>query len=310
MPSRSWIWILGIGALLLLLLAAAVAFSGGTEGDVVLNEVHFPGGDEPLWVELQNAGSTPRHLGGWILEGPAGRWVLPNRTLPPGRFVVVTDDPEGLRRAYPDFVGRLWKAEGQLVLSPEAGYLILREPDGGVRDALNWGPVAPAWAGLGLWTDLRGALAEGVRPGLSLERRVAGLDRDLPADWILQPNPSPGRVLPPAQSPDEYVLLTTSTNWAANLGGLLLSLAFVFIALVARRFELLFGQRTFWPLMLVSPVGILFYVTVQARAFQVRGRMTYGEQWMSFSVLLASAAVSAWVTLRFYRLARALEEEE
>ena len=139
---------------------------------------------------------------------------------------------------------------------------------------------------------------------------MAGLDRDLPADWILQPNPSPGRVLPPAQSPDEYVLLTTSTNWAANLGGLLLSLAFVFIALVARRFELLFGQRTFWPLMLVSPVGILFYVTVQARAFQVRGRMTYGEQWMSFSVLLASAAVSAWVTLRFYRLARALEEEE
>lgn len=123
----------------------------------------------------------------------------------------------------------------------------------------------------------------------SLERRPVGTDHDTPGDFVRQPWPSPGTVNAPSGTRAAQLLLVEWTNVASYAGGIILWIAFVYIAMVARRFEALTQQRTFWQAMLVAPAGILIYNVIQAYGFLARGSMTQGEQWTGFLILFFSA---------------------
>jgi len=147
-----------------------------------------------------------------------------------------------------------------------------------------------------------------LRADYTLERRPLGLDTDRASDFILQPFPSPGTVNLPSAPQGVYSFFIDWTNAAAVAGGILLWIAFVFIALVARRFEALTQQRTFWWAMLVAPSGIVVYALIQAYGFLVRGRMTPDEQLIGFLVLFASAVLCTALVFLFRRRAKSILE--
>lgn len=147
-----------------------------------------------------------------------------------------------------------------------------------------------------------------LRADYTRERRPLGLDTDRPSDFILQPFPSPGTVNLPSAPQGIYSFFIDWTNAAAVAGGILLWIAFVFIALVARRFEALTQQRTFWWAMLAAPSGIVVYALVQAYGFLVRGRMTPDEQMVGFLVLFASAVLCTALVFLFRRRAKSILE--
>jgi hypothetical protein len=69
-------------------------------GDIVINEfvasntsgLQDEDGDTSDWIELYNGGVSPVNLGGWALSDDAGepdKWIVPNRTLDPGDYLVL-----------------------------------------------------------------------------------------------------------------------------------------------------------------------------------------------------------------------------
>ncbi|MBN1485508.1 MAG: lamin tail domain-containing protein [Chloroflexia bacterium] len=142
----------------------------------------------------------------------------------------------------------------------------------------------------------------------SLERRTIGVDTNSPGDFIRQPFPSPASVNVPASTRAAQLLFIDWTNAVSFAGGIILWVAFVYIALIARRFEALTQQRTYWQAMLVSPVGILIYNIVQAYGFLTRGSMTPGEQRFSFLVLFFSALACTALVYVFRRRAQRILE--
>ncbi|GIV96099.1 MAG: hypothetical protein KatS3mg057_0756 [Herpetosiphonaceae bacterium] len=152
-------------------------------------------------------------------------------------------------------------------------------------------------------------------------RRSIGLDSNAASDW--RPGPaSPGsRSLPTVRSSTRIVLIEL-TNYISLIGGFLLWSAFVLIGLIARRFERLTGQRTFWQAMVIAPIGIVIYNLIQTNAFFSRGAMTdcrttkrgwvfefsLCEQLWSFVPLFIAAAIMTYAILLFYRAARRILE--
>lgn len=305
------------------IIGVVVAFSGSlsrTESDapVVINEV-YPAfqAEVPVpqqWFELYNRNEEWHVLEGWTVEMTAGvRLALPRIVLAPQGYAVVALSKDQFLAAYPGFPGQVVGLQGSssgLGMSLAKGYLVLRDAQGRVVDAVNWGRPDRPPADVTLWE------APAFEPGSgwagkvssSLERRPLGLDTDRSSDFIRQPFPSPGTVNLPSATSGAYSFFIDWTNAAAVGGGILLWIAFVFIALIARRFEALTQQRTYWWAMLVAPIGILVYNLIQAYGFLVRGRMLLEEQWAGFVTLFVSALVCTILVYIFRRRAKRILE--
>ena len=276
----------------------------------------MPEAPEPYqWFELYNRTGNWQVLEDWSVEMEAGSpQALPRLVLPPYGYAVVAASEEHFLAEHPDFPGIVvflprWPGLGQ-------GFLVLRNAQGEVVDAVNWKKVETPPAEVKLWDAP--ALGMGapwifdaqrnIQADHSLERRPVGIDRNLPADFIRQPFPSPGTVHEPSATWPAYLLLTDWTNVASVAAGVLLWIAFIYVALIARRFEALTQQRTFWQAMLFAPSGILFYVVVQSIGFRTRGSMTVDEQWWSFVILFISALLCAALVFLFRQRARKILE--
>ncbi len=118
--------------------------------DVVINEIQYHraplsrAGDpitarDEEWIELYNRGTDAVDLGGWQLVD-AVAYVFPDgTTLAPGAYVVVANDADALRAAYPgvdvvgDFEGRLDNRSDRILLRDARGNLAdeVRYYDGG-----------------------------------------------------------------------------------------------------------------------------------------------------------------------------------
>lgn len=292
-----------------------------TRTEVVINEV-YPAllSSDPIpeqWVELYNRTGTWKTLENWSLEMAAGNYMLlPTIDLPPNGYAIVAASQEHFQANHPDYLGSLVSPAGWSDL--RNGFVVLRNQAGEAVDAVNW--IAPKEGeqpvGVALWGE------PSIPPGAgwifkdgnvvvdhSLARRPVGMDRDIAGDWFRQPYISPGRVYAPSATASTQSLFIDWTNVASFAGGILLWIAFVYVALIARRFEALTRQRTFWQAMLIAPSGILFYNIVQGYGFLVRGRMSSAEKWWGFVVLFVSALLCTALVFVFRQRAKSILEE-
>jgi hypothetical protein len=276
---------------------------------VILSEIATgPRGD--AYVELYNDTDAPVDVKGWSVKTLSGTAELDRNTIiEPGSYLIVPSYPKAFEQAHPALAEAAAKTSGQIEFVAPKGALILYDTKGITVDAVTWPMPAPAG---------------GPRPGLpSLVRRTQGLDSDTNGDWRAGPA-TPGTFgLPTIRMPSRIFLLEV-TNYLSLIGGFLLWAAFVLMGLIARRFETLTGQRTFWQGMVIAPVGILIYNLIQANAFFARGAMTdcrlpaegnrwtFGfstcEQLWSFVPLFIAACVMAYVVYLFYRISRRILE--
>ena len=145
---------------------------------VKINEVGF-GAAGAEWVELYNAGARPVLLDGWSLAAGVTRYPLPPVVIPAHGFVVLTPN-EVFLHTYPAFRQPLAPLSAPLTLARQNGVVEIIDADGHAVDVVAWGVAEGIFQ--------RGA----VPAGHSLERRTAGLDRDLPEDFVENAQPTPG----------------------------------------------------------------------------------------------------------------------
>lgn len=275
------------------------------------------------WFELYNRTGAWQTLEGWTAEMVTGeRLAIPRLVVPPYGYAIVAASEATFQAEHPDFIGlTAYPTQPWPGLNRQSGFLVLRNAKGDAVDSVNWGTVANGPADVKFWKApafVSGApwvtaadpktSAVSILADNSLERRPSGMDRDVPADFIRQPFPSPGTVTEPSATAAAYALFIDWTNVASLGGGLLLWIAFIFVALIARRFETLTQQRAFWQAMLVAPSGILFYIVVQSYGFAQRGSMLPNEQMWGFTVLFISALLCLGLVFLFRQRAKNILE--
>lgn len=95
----------------------------------------------------------------------------------------------------------------------------------------------------------------------------------------------------------------TMHNWELILGGLLLWGTFVFLALIARRYEIVLHKSTKWQYMLIAPSGILIYVLLSAIAYsQAKIMMNSFQRWIAYSAFLFSGLFSLGGAIQFIQI--------
>lgn len=287
--------ILGLSfALPLLLALIGVGIRTDKQQDLVINEAFVvpQNAKSGAWVELYNTTDQPIAVDGWKLSTAAADVATLKGSVPPGGYLVVK-------------TSSAWNAKADAV--------ILREPVfGNVIDDVHWGP-APKLSPIADWTKTAGAAP---RAQASLVRNPQGFDSDSGKDWLVTA-PSPNAQSPASLSSGMYRLLFDITNYVSLIAGFLLWGAFILIGLIAKRFEMLTGQRSFWIAMIIAPIGIIIYNAIQSYAFFTAGKMTECKTGIGFSAcqqgwafltMFVSAVAMAYVVYRFYGIARRILE--
>jgi hypothetical protein len=279
-------------------LPLALAFAGvGMRSDkgtaLVINEAFVnPGADQSgTWVELYNTTDEPIVVDGWTIGTVGGTVQTLSGTVDPQSYLVVK-------------APKAWSADADAV--------ILSSADRTIVDDVHWG-AAPAESPIKSW----GASAtRGPAPNASLVRNIQGFDSDTAKDW-LQTIPTPNQQSPVSLNRGIYRILFDITNYVSLIAGFLLWGAFILIGLIAKRFEMLTGQRSYWMAMVIAPIGIVIYNLIQSYSFFTAGKMTECKTGLSFAAcqqgwafvpLFLSAVAMAYVVYHFYGIARRILE--
>lgn len=308
-----------------LLLATMFAFAEqalAASPSLVINEVYAPigGNSDAQWLELYNRSSAPIVIDGWKLRTANNEYPLPTITVSPvstnttAGFILITFSRAAVTN---QFGGSL--ANGVVIvdlglstgpLNPQADMLSLVSSTGLIVDQVNWGPVGSGWknANTLLWqptgdTPLESpATADGKTQSLGRTWNTEGKDTDSPADFTVHTPASPGTKSPRQPLPSEILGKPTDVmSWAA---GVLLWIGFILAALIARRFQNLSGQRTYWQALLIAPSGILIYTIIQGLAFGQSRAMNDSEKWTGFPILFLSAILCFYVIAIFSGIAK------
>jgi hypothetical protein len=286
--------ILGLALVLPLVLAFwGVGIRRDLQRPIVINEIMVTpkAPQSGAWIELYNNTDEPIAIDGWRLSTASGDVQALEGSVPPKSYKVIATPSA-------------WKADSDAV--------ILRGVDGNQLDAVQWGP-APAKSPIIGWDK---TAVKPPAPGAALVRNPQGLDTDTQKDWR-PTRPSPNAQSPASLSVGLYRVLFDITNYASLIAGFLLWGAFILIGLIAKRFEMLTGQRAFWSAMIIAPIGIVIYNAIQSYAFFTAGAMTECKTGLSFSAcqqgwgftpLLISALAMVYVVYRFYGIARRILE--
>lgn len=105
----------------------------------------------------------------------------------------------------------------------------------------------------------------------------------------------------------EYLLLAVIPNYLLVLGALLLWLAFIVLGIIARRYEIVLGERTNWQFMVVAPTGILIFAIIQLVYCGFGGKMMlpkHGINYIAYGLFLLSGILSLVANVRFYQVTR------
>ncbi|HEX6293249.1 MAG TPA: lamin tail domain-containing protein [Herpetosiphonaceae bacterium] len=279
----------------LLLAFLGVGIRTDKETALVLNEVFvLPQKGAEAWVELYNNTDEPIAIDGW-------------------RLGTASDDVATLEGTVAPHAYRVIKTPG--AWNEKSDAVILYGVDGSQVDHVYWGP-APEKSPIVGWSKTGAGAASAPKPGAALVRNPQGLDSDTAKDWR-GARPSPNGQSPVSLSTGTYRLLFDITNYVSLIAGFLLWGAFILIGLIARRFEMLTGQRSFWIAMVVAPIGIVIYNIIQSYAFFTAGVMSECktglgfsacQQGWAFTALCISAMAMAYVVYRFYGIARRILE--
>ncbi len=86
-------------------------------------------------------------------------------------------------------------------------------------------------------------------------------------------------------------------------GAIFLWGTFIFLALIARRYEIVFHKQTRWQVMLIAPSGILIYVVLCAVAYSMaQVMMSTTQRWIAYSAFFLSGLFSMGGALQFLQL--------
>lgn len=286
--------ILGLALVLPLVLAFwGVGIRRDLQHAIVINEIMVTPKDPQAgaWVELYNNTDDPISIDGWRLSTASSDVVTLQGSVPPKSYHLIK-------------AASAWQATSDAV--------ILRGVDSNQLDAVQWGP-APVKSPIIGWEK---TALKPPAPGVALVRNPQGLDSDTQKDWRAT-RPTPNGASPASLSIGLYRVLFDVTNYLSLIAGFLLWGAFILIGLIAKRFEMLTGQRAFWSAMIIAPIGIVVYNAIQSYAFFTAGAMTECKTGLSFSAcqqgwaftpLLISSLAMIFVVYRFYGIARRILE--
>lgn len=287
---RSADLLIPLALILAFVLPLLLAFAGvGIRSDLghplVINEIAVTPKDPAAgaWVELYNNTDEPISIEGWKLSTATNDVAALDGSVPPRGFRVIK-------------IPSVWNGQSDAVILREGVY-------GNVIDDVHWG-AEPAKTPILNWKE---TATKAPAVGSALIRNPQGLDSDTNQDWR-PAKPSPNSQSPASLSVGMYRFLTDATNYVSLIAGFLLWGAFILIGLIAKRFEVLTGQRSFWMAMIIAPIGIVVYNIIQSYAFFTAGIMTPIQQAWAFSALLLSALAMAYVVYRFYGIARRILE--
>ncbi len=108
-------------------------------------------------------------------------------------------------------------------------------------------------------------------------------------------------------APDAYQALAVIPNYLLVLGALLLWLAFIVLGIIARRYEIVLGERTQWQFMIFAPTGILCFAVIQLLYCGFGGKMILpkgGINYIAYGLFLISGVLSLAANLKFYSVTK------
>jgi hypothetical protein len=129
-------------------------------------------------------------------------------------------------------------------------------------------------------------------------------DPGKPGIFTVHETVSPGGKVP--QPIEKYnFVLKDFTNVITVVGSLLLFLVFIMIGVIARRFETLAQQRTYWQLLLLAPIGLLIYSVVTIWAFVgPNGSLNESDRWWGFTSLFLTGIACVVIINVFRNIAK------
>jgi hypothetical protein len=327
-----------VACLLTLLLAACGELTPSGEVDqLLINEVYTGANNGGIqWIELLNNTNDMLSLAGYKLETSHGSVDLGALTsittyskLTKGSVLVITNSPQAINdQAYkflqdsarddnaraavkrPPLPLKEDKVLGKL--DPNKELVVLKGPDGKVIDQLGWGgPNLNSVAGLA--NDTNTNLPAPTNDNKSLGRTsTVGQDPGQlnPGPFTVHNTLTPGFVNIPRAPTTWNFIFTNFTDIVGTVGGAVLWLAFIIVALVAQRFETLSEQHTYWRWLMAAPAGILLYVILQVQDFIRVGRLEDFWSWPAFLSLFISGLACVYVINIFRLIAKNILESE
>lgn len=107
--------------------------------------------------------------------------------------------------------------------------------------------------------------------------------------------------------PGTYQALAVVPNYLLVLGAVMLWLAFIVLGIIARRYEIVLGERTNWQFMVFAPTGILLFALIQLYYCGLGGKMMLPKgsvNYLAYSLFFVSGILSLIANLKFYGVTR------
>ncbi len=106
--------------------------------------------------------------------------------------------------------------------------------------------------------------------------------------------------------PPYVIMWKTISSIMTIVGAIILWLALLFIAIIAKRYEQVLMKKTNWQFIMLAPSGILIYAVIQAYSMIVLGnlKMTDMQTWISYGFFMISGLLSLIGAYRFYNVVK------
>lgn len=105
----------------------------------------------------------------------------------------------------------------------------------------------------------------------------------------------------------QYQMLAVLPNYILILGAVVLWFAFIFLGIIARRYEIVLGERTDWQFMMFAPTGILAFAVIQLVYCGIGGNMMLpkgGINYIAYLLFFVSGSLSLWANYKFYKVTK------
>jgi hypothetical protein len=234
------------------------------------------------------------------------------KAIPAGALFVIASSPSSFKS---NFAGTPFEKVAVIDGSTILGYLDSKDDvislarGTELLDQVGWGnPGQETLSKLSLSSDVNLKLTNpnSSDSAKSLGRTPPAGPRDpaKPGIFTVHETVSPGGKVP--QPIEKYnFVLKDFTNVITVVGSLLLFLVFIMIGVIARRFETLAQQRTWWQLLLLAPIGLLVYSIVTILAFVgPNGSLSEGDRWWGFTALFLTGIACVVIINVFRNIAK------
>lgn len=107
--------------------------------------------------------------------------------------------------------------------------------------------------------------------------------------------------------PGTYQALAVVPNYLLVLGAVMLWLAFIVLGIIARRYEIVLGERTNWQFMVFAPTGILLFALIQLYYCGLGGKMMLPKgsvNYLAYGLFLLSGILVLVANFRFHKVTK------